>query len=310
MSILHVLEEVEEIKIFPFARVFEINKNVKSKLLRNLSLNGTPPDTHEMTTNIELFKKSYQSSVSCGLMAYPLGLPALIDLDLPMPLTETLLPVKSSRALHYAVTQAINRPLSVVNAVERYLEEAIGNLKYIGIHWRYDKNDYIGGHCYKPKVVGPTVKETYVKICEIFPRLKPIYVAKAINKAMVNLNTSLQNIPIYIGAPSSLTVFRDEIYAELLHLNKIYSKPNISLESFFSRKDTLCWKRSGWNVTSEIISLAEMEIMTRSSWFFFSHGSSWSTISRHHRVTVDNGVLFRKFEANNFELVLKEMQLE
>ena len=301
MSILRGFKGLETVEEFPFARVLYVNDNNLTNTVNSTPLEEFPSDLNEI-------RKSYESHRSCGVMIFAMSLPIALTTKFPIPAPQSknLLPLKSVDDLRFAVTQAVERPSCIVDAAKHYIKEVLGDLRYIGIHWRYDENDFFGGHCNRVQ----NVKERYAKICKYFFFLKPVTVARAINRAFnTTVNSHVFDIPVYIAVPPSISDFRDEVYQELLQLSERYSKPKVSLESFLLHQYELCWQEFGWTCVSEIISLTEMELMTRSSWFFYAHGSSWSAYARHHRLFERDGMIYKKFEKNNLDLVFEELNL-
>ena len=246
--------------------------------------------------NGEDLKTAFDTNASCAIA---LSIFKWIDVSpskqSAFPLNQNVsLSSLSNNVLFSAVIDAIRHPPCVVKATSDYISEAFSNPKYIGVHWRYDKD------------FGTLCKNSWAKYyCNNMHNIQPKTLAVAICNAITSEKIN-ESIPIYIATPPTLERFADEVYEELNKLNRLLIKPTIKLKAFLSSNYSICWKETGWKVTENIISLSEMEIMIKSTWFFFSSGSTWSEMIQPLRTdTFDNNTIVKRFEADVFRLAVK-----
>jgi len=246
-------------------------------------------------SNDDLITSAFNSNASCAIA---LDLFRWLDIT---PNQQAAFPLKTnfsltsgrSDVLFSATIDAIRHPPCIVNAASEYVQKVFSSQKYIGVHWRYDKDDF-------GKVV---CKESWAKYyCDNMHKIQPKTVALAIHNAT---DITKKSIPIYIASPPSLKVFVSKVYEELKQLNKNFVKPSLKLNDFLSSKYSNCWEETGWTNIENIVSLCEMEIMIKSFWFFFSAGSTWSQMILPFRTdTYDNGTIVKRFEANIFDFAV------
>ena len=303
---LTLFEKETEMRIFhpksiyseiPFPSKVQVVQNYNIPEIPTLpNLNFSAKFGHKFS-NDEQLKTAFNTNASCAIA---LSLFKWIDVtpseQSAFPLNQNVsLPLLSNDVLFSAVIDAIRHPPCVVNAASEYISQAFSNLKYIGVHWRYDKEDF-----------GRVCKESWAKYyCDNMYNIEPKTLAVAIFNAITSEKIK-ECIPIYIATPSTLESFANEVYEELSKLNNFLVKPTIKLKAFLSSNYNICWKETGWKITEDIISLSEMEIMMKSTWFFYSAGSTWSEMIRPFRTdTFENNTIVKRFEANVFRLAVK-----
>ena len=295
MRIFHPRSIYSEI---PFPSKVRVEENYSIPEIPTLpNLNFSATFGHKFS-NDEQLKTAFNTNASCAIA---LSIFRWIDItpseQSAFPLKKNVsLPLLSNDVLFSAVIDAIRHPPCVVNAASKYISEAFPKQKYIGVHWRYDREDF-----------GSVCNESWAKYyCDNMYNIEPKTLALAILNAITSEKIK-KFIPIYIATPPQLESFADEVYEELEKLNKLLVKPTIKLKAFLSSNYNICWKETGWKIMENIISLSEMEIMMKSTWFFFSPGSTWSETIRPFRTdTFENNTIVKRFEANVFQLAVKE----
>ena len=242
----------------------------------------------------------YNTSLRCAVVTSVFG-PVRVGLykQSPLSLNQTeashIETVPDNR-LFSAVFDAIRRPPCITAAALDYVQKTLEHRKYIGVHWRYNKRDWLG-QCDKKST--PKRRQ---EVCNNIRSIKPVHVAEAIISEMqkiLNIGSVTETIiPIYIAVPPSLNAFKEGIYEELSRLNfsKAIKKPATNLTSFLRANYQQCWEDAGWKIFDEIESFCEMEIMVHSTWFFYSDISSWSSNIRPWRTQSLNSTK-RKFES-------------
>jgi len=286
-------------KNIPFLSKTNFKSQSKSSKLPEIPvLSATLKFSDQFDNNFstdELIKTAFNSKASCAIALtlfrwldiYP-NEQSAVALEENTPLSSI-----SNDVLYHAVIDAIRHPPCIVKAVSEYIQEVFSGQRYIGIHWRYDKNDFTK-LCQLP----------WVKFyCENMHKIQPKELAHGIISLMDKVDKS--PIPIYIASPPSLESFVNKVYDELEKLYNRAVKPSVKLRDFLSSKYNICWEDAGWKVTENIFSLCESEILINSFWFLFSYPSTWSQMIRPFRTnTYGNGTIGKRFETNVFRLAL------
>ena len=312
MKIIRDDKEKLHLKDFPHVSVVDL----KDKLLhQNLKAVEKRWKYRKIKFKFDMnaVKKTYYSEAPCAILTYAFKFFPAMNLELfPINKTDTInynssLTNASDQILAYAITQALRRPPRIVNAVLRYVEEVLDRQKFIGVHWRYNHEDW-AQFC-------KTRKDEIVlkNICKYSELIQPADVANSINK---NFKTEILNnrnltytVPVYIASPSDMVGFIEEVYDELAKLNANFIKPEMSFELFLNNNYKDCWTNEEESKNAEIVSLAEMELMAQSFWFYFSASSTWSSNVRPLRIKTENNTIINKFETEIFELAQAEMEL-
>ena len=258
---------------------------------------------HKLPSDGASLRTIYNTTVPCAIVTSIFQeVNVFLPNNVPIALDEKLatnIEAVDDNVLFSGIVDVVQHPASIVTAAEEYETKVLQGLDYVAVHWRYDKEDWLK-FCVIP------FPNWCKYICENVNDIKPVHVAKSIaNKLqpVIDLHTVTQSIPVYIAVPTSLTVFRDDVYRELENLNISLAKPSKRLKNFLMENYQSCWNQTGWQVVEEIVSLCEMEIMVHSTWFFYSPASTWSENIRPLRKTKS---LQRKFEANVFDLAVAE----
>ena len=207
----------------------------------------------------------------------------------------------TANVLYSVIANNIQHPPGVVQAAAMYATEVIAAPEYIGIHWRYDKKDWM------KLCKNPAAWTEF--ICENLKTIKPHHVAKAVAEAVFDdlkaFNRTFASLPVYIATPPGEQDFANEVYDEFEKLNISYFRPSKSLEAFLTDRYSACWQENGWTNIANLLSLSEMEIMKNSFWYFYSSGSTWSGYVRRLRFVSDpNGKRKQKFEKAIVKLVV------
>ena len=283
-SKLHVTNtrKIPEIPSFP-------NENSSFKLGHKLPSDGASLRTIYNTTVPCAIVTSIYQEVNVFL---PKNVPIALDKKFA-----TNIEAVDDNVLFSGIVDVVQHPVSIVTAAEEYETKVLQGLDYVAVHWRYNKEDWM-------RVCVTPFPNWCKYICENVNDIKPVHVAKSIaNKLqlVIDWHNVTQSIPVYMAVPTSLNVFRNDVYKELENLNISFAKPAKRLENFLMENYQSCWNQTGWHVVEEIVSLCEMEIMVHSTWFFYSPASTWSENIRPLRKTKS---LQRKFEANVFDLAI------
>jgi len=175
----------------------------------------------------------------------------------------------NDRMLYSYILDAAQKPLCIKDAARQYIRAAFRDHSYIGVHWRYNKEDWMEFYCGRSDMKN---------MCETIKSITVEDVAKAV----------LEHVPmtldrIYISSPQSEAEFTRELLQLLRHR---FSAPSLNLNSFLLETFQPCWIKAGWVSAGDIISFAEMEVMQHSEMFFYSAGSTWS----------ENTELYRKLQ--------------
>ena len=207
----------------------------------------------------------------------------------------------TANVLYSVIANNVRHPPGVVQAAAMYATEVIAVPEYIGIHWRYDKKDWMR-LCENPAAWTEF-------ICENLKTIKPHHVAKAVAEAVFDdlkaFNRTFASLPVYIATPPGEQDFANEVYDEFEKLNISCFKPSKSLEAFLTDRYSACWQENGWANIANLLSLSEMEIMKNSFWYFYSSGSTWSGyVQRLRSVSDTNGKRKQKFEKAIVKLVV------
>jgi len=223
------------------------------------------------------------------------------SLDLPRNSAANISKI-SDEAMFSAVLDAVRRPSCIVTAAARYVKSVFKGKPFVALHWRYDKNDWFKWHC----IANNQAK--YATACKHLPYITPLDITRAIHKKLFhwNVREPLRQV-LYAASPPSLLNFTSQVY-QLFRKDKLLDK-RVTLEAFFERHYNGCWKQSDENINfGEIISMTEMEILTKSTWFFYSSGSTWSANIRPFRMKGRMGESTNVYqEADIFPLACEEM---
>ena len=190
---------------------------------------------------------------------------------------------------------SIQHPPCIVTAASAYVREVLQDKDFVGVHWRYNKE-------WKRLCILNWLKS----FCRNLDHIKPAHIAKGIANKLGTFVNMTRNIPVYIASPPSLKDFKNEVFNELQRFSKLFLKPPKTLLEFLSEKYKSCWEETGWKVIEEIESLCEMEVMMRSSWFFYSAVSSWSENIRSWR-SIPKNIFKQKADANIVSLAFDEV---
>ena len=212
----------------------------------------------------------------------------------------------TNQELIFATLDAIRHPPCIIEAAKDYIRDVLNNQKYVAFHWRYEPTDWYPHHCGRPRI-RVRWEEECVKLNKFG---KPDHLAKVITQAIekeLNISNDVVNqtpIPIYIAMPTKIEKFRDDVYENILAINKNFIKPTEHIETYLTKQYEQCWKETGWINLEEMFSLCEMEIMILSEWFIFSPGSTWSANVRPYRLTKnEKGELIKRYEERIFSLL-------
>ena len=277
----------------------------KPEYLKNLG--------NKLTSNTTALRILYNSTLSCAITSsifqqieIKRHLQSLLPLDNKAALDIDAVP---DNRLFSAVFDAVGIPPCIKAAAFSYIQHALKYKKYAAVHWRYNAKDWIKQSCngFKKKL------PWYKSVCDSLDKIKPVHIAQAIAfelKRMLEINSVAQKvIPIYIAVPFALETFRNNVYDELMILNhsKTFMKPSENLTIFLYDNYHQCWEENEWNVTEEIESLCEMEIMAQSTWFFYSVSSSWSANVRKWRTSLQTSQ--RQFETDIFASAVNQLKI-
>ena len=256
---------------------------------------------HKLPSDGASLKAMYNTTAPCAIVT---SIFQEVDVSLSTPVTIALdkklatnIEKVDGNILFSGIVDVVQHPASIVAAAEEYETKVLLGLDYVAVHWRFDEEDWMR-LCVTP------FPNWCKYICENVHDIKPVHVAKSIaNKLqpVIDLHNVTQSIPVYIAVPTTLDIFRNDIYKELENISLSFAKPAKSLKNFLVENYQFCWNQTGWHVVEEIVSLCEMEIMVHSTWFFYSPASTWSENIRPLRKTKS---LHRKFEANIFGLAV------
>ena len=209
----------------------------------------------------------------------------------------------SDDVLYSAVLDAVGHPPCLVKAATSYIRDVMNNEPFIGVHWRYDYEDWVSRAC------SGAILTSVEIVCQKVKKIKPIHIAKAIKKSFkAKTSTFYETAFAYIATPPTMKTFKDSIYLELKKLDSKFARPARSVEDYIKDRYQLCWKNEKWNNLYSILSLIEMEIMKQSSLFLYSPRSTWSEKIRLHRVELDQeGNSIKKLEIDVLAEAIKEV---
>jgi len=260
-----------------------------------------PSDEHSI-------KELFDTTARCAILTSPFktvkvkplkGRVASLDLPPDSPVNISKIP---DEVMFSAVLDAVRRPPCIVTAAARYVKSVFKGKPFVALHWRYDKNDWLKWHCFA------NYQATYATACKHLPYITPLDVARAMQKKLFlwNVREPLGQF-LYAASPPSLQNFTSQVY-QLFAKDTLVDK-RVTLEAFLERHYDGCWKQSDENIRfDEIISMTEMEILTKSAWFFYSSGSTWSGNIRPLRKKGRIGESANVYqEANIFPLACEEM---
>lgn len=200
----------------------------------------------------------------------------------------------SDNELYSAVLDAVKLPPAIQISAQQFIDKYFHSNNFVAIHWRYDLKEW--GNVYMRQDSSRTMYDNLLNI-------KPIHVARGIEAKLEDLK--LTNIKfVYIAVMPSLLSFAKQI-ASNLSLNV-----KVGCEEFVTKNHLKCLKENNWD-KSEVISMLDMEICSRSFIFFYSYLSSWSNnVQRQRTKNLDKEFKQRgrQLEFSVYSVSLKEMQ--
>ena len=218
--------------------------------------------------------------------------------------TKTSISKLPKKLLHSIIVNNVRHPPCIVSAALQYVEEVLKNHIYVGLHWRYDKQDWLRS------CPGKTAAQSKF-ICKNIDNITPQLVAKVVFAAVKSRYKDVggkTSLPIYIAAPPDAKVFVNNVYEELENLNKSFTRPFMSLEMFLRNKHETCWQKNKWTNVPNLISQTEIEIMKNSFCFFYSERSTWSGTVRRFRIVSENDDdREKRFEESVIKLIGRSM---
>ena len=279
---MSILSKPSDFKNFPFALKVDLKKNFSENLKNSNSF--------KQLSNVEILKQ-YESSARCAVFlslfnVFPmLSNPMVLKKSDPG-FNNSSITDASNNTLVYAITDAIRHPTLVVQVALNYIRDVFNSSMFIGIHWQYDKKDWIN-ICKKPYAM---------KFCEQIWKIEPSHLIKMIRRKYKNEKVQLKKMIVYLAVPPSANDFKVKFYEEL-STDAVFVKPKINITSYILNKYKLCLNTSDstWlDTLPNFVSLCEMELMLQSSWFFFSTHSTWSNVVR-----LSREVQFQSFKKVN-----------
>lgn len=302
--------------LFPFKPSIVLTTNFTGKYSTTRNHDLMKLFRKNITENIQHFQATYRSQASCGILASAFNSFPIVNNDNFLSHQSKqnsnieILSNSSNSILIQALTDAVRRPLPVVAAVEHYIKKSLVDARYIGIHWRYDDDDW-SGHCRMKKI-----KPKYQEICDFLPLIKAVDIAAGVKtiyeQTLKKARYHSLPVPVYVAMPSTLNDFGQDVMNELIKMNNDFVRPTIPLKSFLSKNYKTCWRKNKWTNIGEILSLSEMELMHKSSWFFYSKGTTWSRNVRSLRTVMKKETKLNEFglttEWSIFDLALVEMK--
>ena len=305
MSLMHPKRVFQNISFPSKLRIAQSKEESEIPVLP--SQNSTIKFNQRVSSDKTILHHAFDTSAQCviALSAYN-WLNIKTQAGLAMSVNEVDLnasiPELSNEVLYSIIMNNVRHPPCIVAAALLYVHEVLGDRKYVGLHWRYDKKDWLG-LCKN--------NASWTKfVCDNIYNIKPINVARTIAQEIYNelqvSNEASASLPVYIAAPPGEEDFVNDVYKELENLNKSFTRPSMSIERFLTSRYGDCWQKHGWTNIPDIISLSEMEVMKNSFWFFHSPGSSWSRNVRPFRSYIDtNGKVKKKFERDIIKVVVQ-----
>ena len=290
MRILHPTR-VNKIISFPSHLAFKNSKHsFEIPVLPNL--NSTRKLGESFFLNSTSLTAEYDTRAQCAIAAGVfdwIKTPQIAKIPISLKANMNYLEVTDIELMN-AISDAIRHPPCIVRIAKDYIRDIFENRKYIALHWRFDRQDWIYSHCRRKNFANQNLRNACLKV----KNANAAHVASSIVKALkrkleISKDTLNQTrIPIYIASPPTTHKFRDKIYKSILKINKHFIKPTLNIAEFIRKQYKQCWKETGWVNLEAMVSLCEMEIMTDSECFFFSHWSTWSENVRLFRLAVDN----------------------
>jgi len=171
--------------------------------------------------------------------------------------------------LFSAVVDALRHPPCVVASAQAYIDVVLQGRPFAAVHWRYDMRDWHHNHCIANN------QPQYKKACKYLPLIAPIDVARAIDGKIREWKVDNASCStLYVASPPSLDRFAKDVIALS---NACASSPRETLSAFIRRNSRPCGNDAELSIDiDEHVSMAEMEIAMRSTWFFSAWASTWS----------------------------------
>ncbi|XP_076815120.1 uncharacterized protein LOC143461183 isoform X2 [Clavelina lepadiformis] len=243
----------------------------------------------------DAIRAAYNTTAPCALYAnpfYTISLKLKDKIAFPLNIIGSRIEEIKDNAIFSAIVDSVRRPKCITEAAEAYIDANIGTDEFVTVHWRYNKEDWLRTcHLEKKR-----------NTCEILKNITAEDIANAIvnNLPLMKNSNRSKTIFVYIATPPTLNGFKLEILNHLENITRqIVRRVPTDLNSYLNESGVeKCWKDTHWVSSSEILSLAEMEIMRNSNYFFHSVGSTWSSNIRPLRWKWTDGKIERKFEAS------------
>ena len=297
MSLLHPKRIFQNIS---FPSKLHINqRNQVSEMHTLPNQNSTLKFGEILPSDKKVLRTAFDTSAQCvtALSMYKwiqIGTPTGLAMSVNEVDQNASVPELPDKVLYSIIMNNVRHPPCIVGAALQYVQEVLDGRKYVGLHWRYDEQDFLSV-CRN--------KARWAKtICSKLENIKPKFVAEAIYNELQKSNQTSLPLPVYIAAPPDEKDFVHSVYEELENLT--FTRPSMSVETFLTNKYGDCWQNHGWTNIPDIISLSEMEVMKNSFWFFYSAGSTWSQNIRPFRsYKTESGKFQKKFEADILQQV-------
>ena len=306
MKILNPTRIYTNISFPSHLKLIDSEQSSKIPVLPNL--NSTKRLGKRFSLDSISLRTEYETEAQCAIAAAVyswIWIPASANIASPLKPDKNQFNATNVETMS-AIMDAIRHPPCIVKVAKDYIRDILKDQKYIALHWRFDREDWIRVLCKKQNLVYPALKVACPKVHNATAAHVAHSLVQALEKEInMSKNAEIHTpVPIYIASPPTLKQFRDEIYGNISKINKNFVKPLESIMTYLTNQYKECWKDNGWINLNEMFSLCEMELMIYSDWFFFSTWSTWSNNILQFRKTVDkNGNIRKGYEKSIVDLL-------
>nr|XP_026696581.1 uncharacterized protein LOC100180315 [Ciona intestinalis] len=253
---------------------------------------ATYPSTvvHNTVHDSKKLDKIFNSSAKCAMFLYPFKSLSLPTMGEPLPIelhnATKVEQMTSSENIHSAKDDVIlaaiehvtTRPVYVEKIAENFIRDIMKVHDFVSVHWRFDK-EMVDTMC--------SLNSKDV-ICNV--TFTPNHLAHAILAIQSHI-FSTQRLPVYIAAPPTLSQFIQQV-REILENRTANNTMGTAHKLVWDLSDLKQYTNENYSpelcpdirpTPNDFLSLAEMEICSRSTSFLFSRFSSWSAMVLHSR---------------------------